>query len=342
MKTGTHDHSKLDQTITASMQRAAIPGVACALVAEDTIPYARVFGVEQTSAERALTPDTLFQAASLSKPVFAYLVFRLIEQDILSLDRPLADYWRDPTFHDARTFLITARHVLSHTTGFPNWRDEASFEIVWTPGERFGYSGEGYEYLQHVIEHLMGQPLHVVINALVLRPLGMTHSTFAWPTDVAGNFQEDDEGNVVPGTDLATSSAAFSLLTTAHDYARFLRTMLQPDTDDAAHLSAASIQTMLTPQIAVGHWSTLHWGVGWGIQQTNWGDAFWHWGGAQNGYMNYVIGFPHLRLGLVLLTNSEHGLEICDEVTQAAFGAHIDQPAFEWLLPFDRWTSHPV
>ena len=110
-----------DNLITSAMRQAQVPGLGVALVEGDRIVYDRVFGVQDAASRTELRHDTLFQAASLSKPVFAYLVLMLVADGRLQLDVPLTDYWRDESIDDPRLSQITARHVLSHSTGFPNW-----------------------------------------------------------------------------------------------------------------------------------------------------------------------------------------------------------------------------
>src|SRR5271167_1564548 len=108
------------------------------------------FGIKESTTGQPVTVETVFEAASLSKPVFAYGVLKLVEQGKLGLDVPLTTYLPKPYIAgDERLAKITARIVLSHRTGFPNW-----------PGERFSYSGEGYIYLQRVVEKITGKPLN--------------------------------------------------------------------------------------------------------------------------------------------------------------------------------------
>jgi CubicO group peptidase (beta-lactamase class C family) len=121
--------------------------------------WVRGFGVNETKKGAPVTEDTIFEAASLSKPVFAYGVLKLVEQRKLGLDVPLTTYLPKPYIQDDdRLNKITARIVLSHRTGFPNWRgDGKPLAIHFTPGERFSNSGEGYIYLQHVVEQITGK-----------------------------------------------------------------------------------------------------------------------------------------------------------------------------------------
>ena len=117
--------------------------------------WSGAFGTRRQDSGEPVRTDTIFQAASLSKPVFAITVLRLVELAVLELDTPLSGYLPDEYgADDSQLDQITARHVLSHTTGWPNWRPDGQPLRRESPlGERFTYSGEGYVYLQHVAEH---------------------------------------------------------------------------------------------------------------------------------------------------------------------------------------------
>src|SRR4051812_22435041 len=136
-----------------------VPGAVVGLV--DAAGVARVVTAGSRGDGRGpVDDDTVFAAASLSKPVFASGVMSLVDIGALELDRPLADYVVEPYLaDDERAASITARMVLSHTTGFPNWRDDGPLFLRWSPGTRWGYSGEGYAYLQQVVEQLAGVSL---------------------------------------------------------------------------------------------------------------------------------------------------------------------------------------
>ena len=329
--------SQLNHAIDAIMRQAQVAGLAIALVDDQGLRYAKVFGHTRV-ARILLTETSLFQAASLSKPVFAYGVLTLWQQGMLDLDTPLAQLYRDRAIHDPQAMLITAQHVLSHTTGFPNWRKDVAHAMLipqTVPGTRFGYSGEGFEYLQRVVEHITGQPLHTFLTTTVLEPLGMHHSRFGWGMSSAGEALLNADGIAAPPGDGILASAAWSLLTTAADYARFLSAMLDPDHDHAGHLNATSVAAMLTAQVGVGNRPNLRWGLGWGLQETAQGSAFWHWGGPQNGYTSYTATLITQRKGIVILTNSETGLRLCEAIAHLVF--RCPQPAFEWLLPEADW-----
>jgi len=220
----------LTRDIPTLMQQTDIPGLSIALVQNGRTGWIHSFGTVDPTTSQPVTDHTRFSAASLSKTIFAYAVLQLVDQGKLDLDTPLTHYWPERVTEpqdDARLDKITARIVLSHRTGFRNWRgDDGKLKIFFTPGERFSYSGEGYVYLQHTIEHIEGKPLNEIVQQLVFSPLGMNDSTYIsgpGPNITLGynaGLQqrtpvESDKGN-----------AASSLLTTPHDYALFLEAIL--------------------------------------------------------------------------------------------------------------------
>lgn len=165
------------------MELAYVPGLAIASVERGATAWARGFGVRSAETKEPVAADTIFPAASLSKPVFAYAVLRLRDEGLIDLDRPLASYLPGAyALEDARSKLITARHVLSHTSGFQNWRfaKEDKLQIAFDPGGRFQYSGEGYFYLQRVVEQITGRGITQYMAERVLAPLGMKSSSYVW------------------------------------------------------------------------------------------------------------------------------------------------------------------
>jgi CubicO group peptidase (beta-lactamase class C family) len=143
--------------------------------------WTRGFGEAVEEARQSVSDQTEFEAASLGKPVFAYAVLRLVDARILDLDRPLFDYLPTPEANNARMKRVTPRHVLSHTTGLPNWRTQPGpLEPAGDPGKAFTYSGEAYFYLQRVVETVTGKPFARVMREQVLDPLGMKDTSYVW------------------------------------------------------------------------------------------------------------------------------------------------------------------
>ena len=162
------------------MEAGRIPGLAVAVLAEGE-SRVELFGVASAESGEVLTDEMLFEAASLAKPVFATAVLRLAERGEFDLDQPLQELLPyERVSHDPRSVGLTGRIVLSHRTGLPNWGPE-TLEFGAAPGERFGYSGEGYVYLQRAIQEQTGLTLDELVRREVFDPLGMSRSRFSWP-----------------------------------------------------------------------------------------------------------------------------------------------------------------
>ncbi len=183
------------------MKWANVPGVAVAIIREGKLAWSKGFGVKKNGEPGAVESSTLFGAASLSKPVLSYAVLRMREEKLIDLDRPLWNYLPNPDLPDAeQSKLITARHVMSHSTGLQNWRfqRDQKLEFAFKPGERFGYSGEGFYYLQRVLEQITGRGFSEYMLERVLKPLGMTSSTYLWNTENESRVAWGHNGRMVP------------------------------------------------------------------------------------------------------------------------------------------------
>ncbi len=310
------------------LRQTHVPGVSLALVRDATVASAVAWGLANLEPPQAVTTDTIFQGASLSKPLFAYAVLGLAARERLDLDAPLTAYLLDPyVSNDPLLPAITARRVLCHLTGWPNWRPEGGPLVrERTPGETFGYSGEGYNYLQAVVEHIVGQPLDAYMHEAVLGPLGMAASSYRWaaPTDPRVARAHDHAGRPSAAYIGDRPEASSSLHTTPSDVARFLCALLSPST--AAHLGAPQLAAMLQPHVQLDN--RVAWGLGWGLEDTDDGLAFWHWGD-NPGFKSLVVAYPATQAGIVIMTNSDAGLGLCAHLVRAISGG--DHPAFDWL-----------
>ncbi|WP_197411476.1 MULTISPECIES: serine hydrolase domain-containing protein [unclassified Sphingopyxis] len=175
----------LVQELPHLMRIAGVPGVAIAVVDRGRLAWSRSFGVKNVLTRDPVREDTLFEAASMTKPVFAYVVMRLADEKRLDLDKPLARYRRPANLGiDPNLELITARQVLAHSTGLPNWASEPLVTSS-APGSRYTYSGEAFIWLQLVVETIMGMGLGSVMQAKLFGPAGMSHSSFGWDEAIA-------------------------------------------------------------------------------------------------------------------------------------------------------------
>jgi CubicO group peptidase (beta-lactamase class C family) len=332
---------RLKHMVPNLMKEADVPGLAIALVRKGELAWHHGFGVKNSSTNEPLTDETVFEAASLSKPVFAYAVLKLVDAGKFDLDKPLNQFLPGnyDVGADPRLGQITARRVLSHTTGFPNWRGgDPVLKIFFTPGEKFSYSGEGFVYLSKVVEHLTREKTNDFVKRMVFDPLGMPNSSFVWQSsyDTQKTSRHNGAGAPMPQNKWSAANAAASLHTTAQDYGRFIAAILNSD-----GLRKETRKQMLTPQIRVDEGgtnttgrpadklsATIAWGLGVGLQTTAEGVSFWHWG--DNGDCKaYFVAFEKQKLGVVVFANAANGLSIVPELVAEAVGGQ--QPALAWL-----------
>ena len=160
---------------------ARVPGLSMAVIRDRQAAALTAVGVRNVQSGAAVDQQTIFSAASLSKPLFAYAVLQLVDAGKLALDTPLSLHVPDYVADDPRAAAITVRHVLSHTSGLPNWRSaDLPLKTRFPPGERFSYSGEGFVWLQHVVAAVTGKSIDATLRRLVFEPLGMSRSSYVW------------------------------------------------------------------------------------------------------------------------------------------------------------------
>lgn len=326
----------LEQIVPDLMRKYSVPGLSMAVIRDGKIYWEKSFGVKDGNAP--VTNDTTFEAASLSKVVFAYAVLKLADQGKIDLDAPLQHYIDTPYIQgDPRINKITARIVLTHRTGFPNWRPKEDLTIHFEPGDHFSYSGEGFVFLAKAVERITGLSLNDFMQQMVFTPLAMSSSSYVWRPDYDARTAtgHDKHGKPQDKWKPKEANPASSLQTTALDYARFMTALL-----DGKGLKPDTLKQMETPQTPVEQNCTANcfdvapvstnvfWGLGVGLEKTSTGLAFWHWG--DNGtFKAYMVGYPEHKSGLVMFTNSENGLSLAEGVVKAALGS--DHPSLRWL-----------
>lgn len=327
----------LEKQIPTLLKQGVVPGLSIGIINDAKLLWRRGFGFKDGVSRAPVDNDTVFEAGSVSKTVFAYAVMKLCERGVLDLDTPLTKYTSDRFLKgDPRLDLITARHVLSHTTGFQNWRStQEPLKIHFTPGERFQYSGEGYSYLQSVVTHLTGHvdakacetyeaglrvcatDIDAYMKANVLVPFGMASSGYIWidanqnrmarPHDAAGKAFD----RRATATGAARYGAAGGLHTTPTDYAKFLIEVLDPQTSGAFRLNRTSLEEMVRPQVKVTDSSS--WALGWQIEHKENGDVISH-GGENPGSRAFVAASARRKSAFVIMTNGDNGFEVVKKV----------------------------
>lgn len=323
---------EMDQFLRYQMDSLQLPALSIAFINNGRVVYHRTLGVTTISSSRKVNDRSLFEAASLSKPVFAFFVMKMVEKGMLDLDKPLYQYLAFPEIaYDPRYKTITARMVLDHTTGFPNWRwydkpdpkrnIRSGDMYLKDPPGTFSYSGEGYQYLARVVAHLNGltlQKLDSLFQQEIAIPLGMQHTYFSW-NDYIGRHKVTGHKNdkvfsktwpaASPYEDSTIFGAASTLHTDAVNYANFLIAMIENK-----GLQKASIDEMLKMQARIPKENQAGWGeiAGWGlglaIEPTDKGIRYSH-GGDNGGFQGGCMFYKEQKNGYVYFTNCDRGGE---------------------------------
>ena len=301
---------QIDHFIETYQQYYNIPGVSLALVKDGQLVYHKTYGVKNTFTKEPVDSNTLFEAASVTKPVFSFAVQRLAERGVIDLDKPLYLYLPYPDIaYDDRYKLMTARHVLTHRTGFPNWRymnPDGKLDLKFTPGTGYGYSGEGFEYLKMVVQQITGKKVEQILQEEVIQPIGLWHTFFS-RNDSLRRMVANGHFDGLPNYDELPESPgmAYSMHTEAKIFTRFMLYLLEQK-----GLSAKTYDEMFSkhsdynigpndekPKFPVYMGESLE------IRETPLGKSFGH--GGNNGDFKCTFRvYKDLKMGYVLFTNS--------------------------------------
>lgn len=320
----------MDALVPELLEKAYIPGLAVAVIRDGRVVWDGAYGVRNVDTGEPVTHETVFEAASLTKPLFAYAVMHLVEDGKIDLDKPIIDYL---DLDEIESFLdhpvtmegfefgwfkqITARHLLSHSSGLPHGERARPYPLQFAPGSDYRYSAEGYRLLQLAVEKLTRSRATSLVEKTVLKPLGMTRTSLVWRDEFGNDVANghDRAGDAQSLRRYTEPHAAASLYTTAADYAKFVCAVLN-DTG----LDETTVRDMLEPQIAVG--DSVSWALGFGLQNDENGTAFWQWGDYVI-FRNFVLAYPRQKTGVVYLTNSNFGLSVCERLVQEAVGGDV-------------------
>jgi len=359
---------QLDTKINQLMKEASVTVMAISIFNENKPVYHKVFGYKNSETKAPLQANTNFYGASLSKAVFAVLVMKLVEEKIISLDKPLQDYLAKPVYEYGKgnswnedfTSLkeenqykkITARHCLSHSSGFANWRwyePDQKLHVHFEPGSQYSYSSEGLCYLQFVIEKMTGKSLNELMQEKLFGPLGMKNSSYTWQPAFESNycFGHDTSGKVYPKDKDNAPRSASTLETTPDDYSLFTAAVLQnkilkPSTSDTFFKQQLRIRSRF--QMGTDAWKDstgendailLGYALGWGRLQTPYGFGVFKEGHG-DGFQHYSILFPEKKLGIVILTNSDNGESIFKELLEFAIADTFTPWRWQRYIPYDQ------
>jgi CubicO group peptidase (beta-lactamase class C family) len=356
--------AQIDSTVNRLIQVAHVTGAGVALFHSGKVVYLNAYGQRDAEKNLPLTPDSVMTAASLNKSAFATVVMRLAERGTLDLDKPIEQYLGKPLGDfdryadlagDPRTARLTLRILLDHTTGFANFRvleDDHKLRIHYEPGTHYGYSGEGINLAQIVVEKVTGKSATMLMQEELYTPLKMTRSSMVWEPRFESDFANgyDEYGRSLGPERRNNPAAAGSMQTTPRDYALFLSALLRGEV-----LSASMRDRMLSPQIRIrsAHQFPslnsettsaydpieLSYGIGWGLYRSPNGPAFFK-EGHDEGWRNFALCFRNGD-GMLVMTNSSNGEGIFKPLAEALLG-ETGFP-FDWdgYTPYDKLPPLP-
>lgn len=293
-------------------------------IQDGKLQQVRVFGELDDGVPAPI--DAIYNVASLAKTVTALLTLKLADAGLLDLDAPLSDYYTDPELAGSPWLEdLTARNVLSHRSGLPNWRylrDDRKLTFEFRPGEKFQYSGEGIEILRKALEAKFSKPFETLAETYVFEPLQMHDTSYVWDAridDARVAIRHDADGAAMTVEKHTEANAAANLMTTVGDYGKFLAYVSQ-----GAGLSPALYQEMLTTYAFQK--DGIGWGLGWSLfpDLPARGLAIQHTGG-DDGIKALAVAFPETGEGLVVFSNSENGLSVWKKMLHEYFGADGDE-----------------
>ena len=300
-------------TIEQLLKENNVPAMGLGVIENGKLTKIELYG---TLDKIHKTPyNAIFNVASLTKPVFALTVLKLVDKGMLDLDEPLYQYWIDPDIKDDKRYKkLTPKLVLTHQTGFPNWRymtDTNKLHFQFEPGTKYQYSGEGFEYLRKAIEKKLGKTIEALAKEHLFTPIGMGDTHFWWENTVdenryAQNFDKD--GNQITANKHYEANAAANLLTTVEDYGRFLAYLI-----NGAGLSKQLFAEMNKHQVKLRE--NDFFGLGWEILTgfSNNEYALIHTG-KDPGVSTLAIIFPNSKNGYLVFLNGDNVVPVYESV----------------------------
>ncbi|WP_330747163.1 serine hydrolase [Chryseobacterium sp. CP-77] len=307
-----------DQSMQSWLKENNIPTLGLGIIKDGKLQQAKVFGEIRKGIS---APDNaLFNVASLTKPVTAMVVLRLVSLGKWKLDEPLDAYWTDPDIaNDSRHKKLTTRMILSHQTGFPNWRwmnADKKLNFQFDPGTRYQYSGEGFEYLRKALEKKFGKTLEQLAQEFVFQPLKMKDTSYIWDKNTdesrfVTGYNEKGEAYLFEKSN--TANAADDLHTTVEDYGNFMVRVMK-----GKNLKPDVFQEMIKKQVKVK--DQKYFGMGFEIYDLGNGDYVLSHGGADKGTQCIAIIIPGSGKGIVIFTNIDDGYKVYEKLVRHYLG----------------------
>jgi CubicO group peptidase (beta-lactamase class C family) len=312
-----------DNEIEKWLKENKVPTLGIGVIENGNLKQIKVFGELKKGVSAPY--NTIFNVASLTKPITAMVTLKLASLGKWNLDEPIYKYWIDPDIeNDPRNKLLTTRHILSHQTGFPNWRylnESGKLDFKFTPGTKYQYSGEGFEYLRKALESKFHKTLNQLANELIFEPLQMNDTQFFWNKKTDENrfaIGYNNEGIAYETTKNKTANGADDLLTTVENYGNFLVSVMNSE-----GLSKKVFDDMITNQVETTNGK--HFGLGFEIYSLKNGEYALSHGGSDNGVQTIVFIFPKTKQGLIIFTNADNGNKVYEKLINYYLGDYGKQ-----------------
>ncbi len=312
-------HSPIQaELIKKALVQNHVPALGIGVISGGSIDTTEVFG--ELEKGKHAPQNTLFKVASLTKPVIALVALKLVDAGLLDLDEPLYNDWIDPDVKDDdRHKGLTTRHVLTHQTGFKNWRwmePDKKLRFHFKPGEKHQYSGEGFEYLRRALERKTNTPIETLAKKYVFEPANMNDTHFWWDETMDESrfaVGHDDKGNALPVEKYYQANAAANLLTTVEDYSLFLVYLMEQEKQ-----MPVVYGDMIRPQVSIKDKNFF--GLGWEIFTGFSNDevALLHTG-KDPGVNTLAIFFPKSKNAYVIFMNGDNSLPMLERLLPSLY-----------------------
>lgn len=329
----------LNRQIEKIMYEVGVPGLSFAVIDNNEVVLSKNYGYKLLEDSSKVDQETIFEAASLSKTFLLLPVYQMVDEGKLDLDKPLYEYVEHPRLaHDSRYKKITARMILSHSSGIENWQsnhNRDTLEIIADPGTEYVYSGEGYNYLAGVMAELLDQSIDEYMKSMVYEPLGLNRTYNKYidegnsPTNHAYGHNEFGEGWEKWKNDEPIPSSGIN--TVAGDYAKLLVALF-----NGKHLKDVRVDEMKKGMVLIGEEdSKLFYGPGFEVLYTD-TDTLIFQGGSNSGWKGQLCYSIPQKKGIVLMTNSDRGKLMTNKLCEITAGIDISK-----YFEDDAFTQYP-
>ena len=307
-----------NEPVLTWMKSENVPTVGVCMIENAKIRQVKMFGNIEYHSPAPL--NTLFNLASLTKPLISTTTLKLVGAGQWQLDEPLCHYWTDPDVaNDTFNKKLTTRHVLSHQSGLPNWRGHepnGKLSFAFEPGTQWKYSGEGFEYLRKALENKFHVPIEKLVDSILFTPLGMKDTRFYWDSNMdttryAERYSAD--GTLYEKEKWYSANASNLVLSTIEDYGKFGVAILKGEYL-SGEIQAEMIKTQARPT------GSRVFGLGWNVIRnlTKGGYALTHTG-RNRGQNTVIILLPQAQKGIIVFTNGENGDKVYERIISEYF-----------------------